>query len=196
MLEKYSHVLNEAWGKTERFGFTKIDNEHMYWFALKTGVKINQFNTSACIAKHFTSFHPIVNEIILSTPNTSIHQAYISDFKPIFNWSKGSVVLLGDAAHAMTPNMGQGACQAIEDAYTISEYLSVHPPEEAFRLYQKLRLPKVHYVVNTSWKVGQLAHLSNPIMRGARNFMLQVTPASVNRKQSERIFQLEEVIKG
>lgn len=196
VLEQYDNMLNEAWGKGERFGFTKIDDEHVYWFALKTGAKINQFNTSQSIAAHFTSFHPVVRDIILSTSDEFIHQAQISDLKPIFNWHTRAIALLGDAAHAMTPNMGQGACQAIEDAYVISECLSMYSPKKAFKSYQKQRLSKAHYVVNTSWKIGQLAHLSNPILRSIRNFAFKVTPAFINRKQSERIFQLQEVVKG
>ena len=58
---------------------------------------------------------------------------------------------------------------------------------------QKLRIPKAHQVVKTSWFVGKIAHLSNPILIGLRNQMLRLTPSSVNRKQNEQIFQLEEI---
>jgi 2-polyprenyl-6-methoxyphenol hydroxylase-like FAD-dependent oxidoreductase len=86
--------------------------------------------------------------------------------------------------------MGQGACQAIEDAYIISECLKKYDTHNAFKEFQKLRLPKAHQVVNASWMLGKIAHLSNPILIGIRNQMIRMTPSSINRKQSEQIFKL------
>jgi 2-polyprenyl-6-methoxyphenol hydroxylase-like FAD-dependent oxidoreductase len=100
---------------------------------------------------------------------------------------------IGDSAHATTPNMGQGACQAIEDAFVLSECLHKYEITKAFSEYQKLRLPKAHQVVKASWLVGKMAHLKNPILIDLRNQMLRLTPTSVNRKQNELIFQLAEI---
>jgi len=82
------------------------------------------------------------------------------------------VCLIGDSAHATTPNMGQGACQAIEDAFVLSECLDKYGITKAFFEYQKLRLPKAHQVVKASWLVGKIF---------------------VNRKQNEQIFQLAKI---
>ncbi|PID68483.1 MAG: monooxygenase, partial [Flavobacteriia bacterium] len=127
------------------------------------------------------------------TPKEQIHTAEISDLKPIFVWHRENVCLIGDAAHATTPNMGQGACQAIEDAYVLSECLDKYEINKAFKEYQKLRLPKAHQVVKASWIFGKMAHLRNPILIGLRNQMLKLTPASINRKQNEHIFQLTKI---
>ncbi|NQY05686.1 MAG: monooxygenase, partial [Flavobacteriaceae bacterium] len=85
------------------------------------------------------------------------------------------------------------ACQAIEDAYVLSECLDKYEIPEAFVEYQKLRLAKAHQVVRASWIVGKMAHLSNPILIGLRNQMLRLTPSSVNRKQNEQIFKLTKI---
>ncbi len=89
--------------------------------------------------------------------------------------------------------MGQGACQAIEDAYVLSECLSKYKTTKAFSEYQNLRLPKAHQVVKASWIIGKMAHLSSPILIGLRNQMLRLTPSSVNRKQNEQIFKLAKI---
>ena len=89
--------------------------------------------------------------------------------------------------------MGQGACQAIEDAYVLSECLNKYEIAKAFSEYQKLRLPKAHQIVKASWIIGKMAHLKNPILIGLRNQMLRLTPSSVNRKQNEQIFQLAKI---
>jgi 2-polyprenyl-6-methoxyphenol hydroxylase-like FAD-dependent oxidoreductase len=67
-----------------------------------------------------------------------MHTATIDDLQPINSWFKGNVCLIGDAAHATTPNMGQGACQAIEDANILAQCLYKYKPEMAFPLFQKL----------------------------------------------------------
>lgn len=109
------------------------------------------------------------------------------------NWFKKNLCLIGDAAHATTPNMGQGACQAIEDAYVLSKCLSNYNYTEAFSCYQNLRLPKAHTVVNKSWTLGKIAHLSNPILVSLRNKFLKLIPDSISRKQNESIFKLNNV---
>lgn len=131
--------------------------------------------------------------IIRSTKKEQINTAEISDLKPTNIWYKENVCLIGDSAHATTPNMGQGACQAIEDAYVISECLYKYKMRTAFSEYQKLRLSKAHQIVKASWIVGKIAHLSNPMLIYMRNQILRLVPSHINRKQNERIFQLAEI---
>ena len=187
---KYKNELNEAWGKKDRFGFVQLDKRKVYWYALKSFKKnINEFPLNN-IEKYFNDYDPLIKNIISSTPKEQINTAEISDLKPLSTWYKKNVCLIGDAAHAMTPNMGQGACQAIEDAYTLSHYLVKHTPIKAFEAFQKARIAKAQKVVNTSWMIGKIAHLSNPFLVELRNQLMRLTPTSINRKQSEQIFQI------
>lgn len=63
------------------------------------------------------------------------------------NWGHGRIQLIGDAAHAMVPNAGQGACQAFEDAYVLGRWLAAcADPEEAFANFRRIRIPRVHGV--------------------------------------------------
>lgn len=71
----------------------------------------------------FADACPDLKNRIMATKPEHIERRDISDLRPNFKWQDGSVVLLGDAAHAMQPNMGQGGCQAIEDAYILSKIL-------------------------------------------------------------------------
>ena len=141
----------------------------------------------------FKPYHPIIHDIISSTPEEGIYTDDICDLFPLKTWFKKNICLIGDAAHATTPNMGQGACQAIEDAFTISECLSKYNIEQAFFNYQKLRQPKACQVVKTSWMIGRLAHLSNPFAISVRNTLLQAIPEIANRKQLEAIFRLSKL---
>ncbi len=190
---KFRNEPSEAWGRAKRFGFVQIAKNKVYWFALKSFNKNLKDLSVDNLENYFNDFHPIIKDIIKSTPKEQIHTTEISDLKPIFVWHKENVCLIGDAAHATTPNMGQGACQAIEDAYVLSECLDKYEINKAFREYQKLRLPKAHQVVKASWIFGKMAHLSNPILIGLRNQMLKLIPTSINRKQNEQIFQLTKI---
>lgn len=190
---KFKNELNEAWGKSERFGFVQITKNKVYWYALKAFKKSkNEFSLNF-LNEYFSHYNPIIKNIIKSTKKEQINITEISDLNPIFVWHKKNVCLIGDAAHATTPNMGQGACQAIEDAYILAKCLDKYKIPQAFTEYQKLRLPKAHQVVKMSWLIGKMAHFTNPILISLRNQMLKLTPPSVNKKQNERIFQLTKI---
>ena len=190
---KFRNELNEAWGKSERFGFVQIAQNKVYWYALKSFKKNKKEFSIHDLEQYFSDYNSVIKGIIKSTKKEQINTAEISDLKPTNIWYKENVCLIGDSAHATTPNMGQGACQAIEDAYVLSECLSKYGITKAFSEYQKLRLPKAHQVVKTSWIVGKMAHLKNPILIGLRNQLLRLTPSSINRKQNEQIFQLARI---
>jgi len=185
--------LNEAWGKLERFGFVQIAPNKVYWYASKSFVKNKSEFSINNLDDYYSDYDFIIRDLITSTKNEHINTAELSDLKPTHFWYKDRICLIGDAAHATTPNMGQGACQAIEDAFVLSECLDKYEIHAAFEAFQKLRLPKAHQVVKASWMVGKMAHLSNPILIGLRNQILRFTPSAVNRKQNEQIFTLAEV---
>lgn len=187
---KYQNELNEAWGKSNRFGFVQIAKNKVYWYALKSFKKNKEEINSNNIKNHFSLYSSIIQEIISSTNKKQIHTAEISDLKPIKRWYKENVCLIGDAAHAMTPNMGQGACQAIEDAFILSECLSKYQNNIALKKFQKLRIKKAHQVVKKSWMIGKIAHLSNPFLISIRNQIIKLTPESINKKQFNQIFKI------
>jgi 2-polyprenyl-6-methoxyphenol hydroxylase-like FAD-dependent oxidoreductase len=190
---QFKHELNEAWGKSERFGFVQIAENKVYWYALKSFKSDkNEFSVNN-IEHYFSDFHTVIKDLIQATPKEEIYTAEIIDLKPTHIWHNDYACLIGDAAHATTPNMGQGACQAIEDAYNLAACLHKHGNSKAFSEYQKLRLPKAHQIVKASWQVGKIAHLNNPLLIGLRNQILRFTPDFVSRKQNEQIFKLSEL---
>jgi 2-polyprenyl-6-methoxyphenol hydroxylase-like FAD-dependent oxidoreductase len=113
------------------------------------------------------------------------------DFSPISGWSKHNVVLLGDAAHAMTPNLGQGGAQAVEDAYALAEQFGqASPVAEALENYERIRMPKAKWIVKTAWSLGQISHWQNPLARCARDAAIRWTPSSITQKQLDKLYSL------
>jgi len=76
------------------------------------------------------------------------------------NWGRGRIELIGDAAHAMLPNAGQGACQAFEDAYILARWLEAcRDPAEAFASFRRVRIPRVHGVQRLSLSNARFKHM-------------------------------------
>lgn len=76
------------------------------------------------------------------------------------NWGRGRIQLIGDAAHAMLPNAGQGACQAFEDAYILARWLEAcRDPVEAFGNFRSIRIPRVHGVQRLSFSNARFKHM-------------------------------------
>ena len=187
--QKYHNELNEAWGKGKRFGFVKISDKKVYWYALTNSknVEISDVN----LTEFFSEFHSDILNILSATKKEQIIVSDIFDLKPIDKWQNENVCLVGDAAHATTPNLGQGACQAIEDAYVLGKLLDNGMPiENTFKAYEKLRRKKAHTIVSTSWTVGKMAHIENRLGIWLRNLVMKNMPKSANKKQMDMIFNL------
>ena len=76
------------------------------------------------------------------------------------NWGRGRIQLIGDAAHAMLPNAGQGACQAFEDSFILGRWLEAcRDPAEAFANFRRIRIPRVHGVQRLSISNARFKHM-------------------------------------
>lgn len=183
----FTSELNEIWDKGSRFGFVKIATNEVYWYGLHSSHDKLQ---KADLLHYFKNYDPIVSEIISKTHIDKVFKNEIADLKPISSWFKNTVCLLGDAAHATTPNMGQGACQAIEDAYVLSHYLSKYPVSDAFSKFEQARKNKADMVVNLSWRLGKLSQIQNPTISAIRNVAMRLIPPKYNVSQTEKIYEL------
>ncbi|QNL21260.1 FAD-dependent monooxygenase [Hyphobacterium sp. CCMP332] len=191
--KKFKNELNEAWGKGDRIGFVQIQDNKVYWYALKTFKQNPDEYAKEQLALYFVKYHPLVKTLIENTPTESIHKSIISDLKPVKKWFKNNVCLIGDAAHATSPNMGQGACQGVEDAFVLANCLKHNQSEKAFFEYQKIRQAKAHFIVNISRTMGKMAHFENEMAIWCRNLFLKTSPEFLKRKQSEKIFEIKSI---
>jgi 2-polyprenyl-6-methoxyphenol hydroxylase-like FAD-dependent oxidoreductase len=101
--------------------------------------------------------------------------------------------LLGDAAHAMTPNLGQGACQAIEDALVLGDQLAgvdAAGVAAALSEYQRIRIPRANKTVRMARRVGNVARMENRVGVAVRDGVLRATPSSMLRSQLTSAWKL------
>ena len=93
------------------------------------------------------------------------------DRVPITNWTTGRITLLGDAAHPMLQYLAQGACQAIEDAGSLAQFMVKHDGDvtEAFASYQQERLPRTAQIQRVARAWGEIWHATDTIVPALRN---------------------------
>lgn len=186
----------EMWGKRKglRFGFVPTAENEVYYFATlftEPNGKDEPGTAKRKLLDLYSVFGRHAVQLIEATPEDKIIRSDISDFVPIKQWWKGRIALLGDAAHATTPNLGQGGCQAVEDAFVIAKCLREYSsPEQAFQQYQQIRIEKAVNIVNMSWSLGKMTNIGNPVLQSMRNGLMRLIPESTAIRQLDKILKL------
>ncbi|MCC5905029.1 MAG: FAD-dependent monooxygenase [Balneolaceae bacterium] len=198
VIETPEIVINESsesWGSKGRFGIVPLADNKIYWFACinaKANDPVFKNYTSKDLLNHFTGFHDPVPAILKATRDEDLIWNDIIDLKPIENYAFENIVLIGDSAHAATPNMGQGACQAIEDAVILADEMAANISiNTAFKKFEKRRLKRTHSITNTSWKIGKIAQLEHPVLIALRNFSFRKLPSGIQEKQLEKLYDVD-----
>lgn len=191
--DQWKNSTLELWGNQLRFGMAEMADEQIYWFAVKSAPeneKDETTNIKQYLHEQFTNFKGPVHELIEATPNYMIRRTDLHDLPGLKNWYKSKICLIGDAAHAATPNLGQGGAQAVEDAYTLVKYLrDSTKPELAFQLFQKKRYTKVKRIIFGSYWIGRIAHWKK--FKRLRNFFLRNTPSFIEESQLNSIYRID-----
>lgn len=187
------YQIKEMWSKKGRFAAIQIAEDLVYWFAVQKappGGKDDPRNLHQTLISIFKEFD-MAEEIISKTPVNQIIRGDLSDLKPTRPWFEGNIALVGDAIHAMTPNMGQGGAQSIEDAWALTRcFQKNNSIKTAFQQYEKLRYSKAKFVVDQSRLMGSIAHWENPLMIRLRNFMLKNAPQKMFMKQFLKLYDV------
>jgi 2-polyprenyl-6-methoxyphenol hydroxylase-like FAD-dependent oxidoreductase len=106
----------------------------------------------------------------------------------IRSWGAGRITLLGDAAHPMTPNLGQGACQALEDAVVLSQCLAAQTDvPAALRSYEHQRIPRANELVNRSRQVGAIGQVESRVAVRLRDAFFRRLSPRLQMNQLARI---------
>ena len=148
--------------------------------AVVIGAGIGGLTTA--VALHRRGWRVAVLELIRTTAPQDVMRHDVCWLnRPLPAFHQGRVALLGDAAHAMTPDLGQGGCQAIEDAVVLAHRLGAGgvagadlDTEAALAAYTADRLVRTTRVVRQSARVGRLQQLDSPLHAGARDTMVRL----------------------
>ena len=186
-------VVSETWGRGTRFGIVPVDGDRIYWFAVAPVDPIRESTAErAYLLETFAEWHHPIRALIEQTAADLILESRIVDRLPIPRWHSGNLILLGDAAHPMTPNLGQGGCQAIEDAVVLAHLFQACQKSRLAAAdvgdrYEQHRRARVYDVVAQSFALGRIARYSNPMIVAVRDTFFRMIPARVQQQRLMRI---------
>jgi 2-polyprenyl-6-methoxyphenol hydroxylase-like FAD-dependent oxidoreductase len=152
-----------VFGPGQRFGYYRVEDERrLYWFAVANadeGGAEPEGERKPMLLERFDRWPRPIADIVASTPVESTHRRDVYDRDPSPRWGDGRITLLGDAAHAMTFDVGQGAGQSIEDAVVLARLLpqASGDPARALREYERRRQPRAEHMQSFARRLGRFA---------------------------------------
>jgi len=189
----------ERWAPGRRVGLVPLSRGRVYGYLVESapaGTPGDGTSAAAHVRARFKGLHagldPILDQLVEAEANGEaglIHHGDLRD-QPYITFGKGRVLLMGDAAHATTPNLGQGAGMAIEDAASIAIGLGSGAVgcDGLETWLEGVRLDRVKHVQKTSWRIGAMAHWQNGVARWFRDTMLAAMPKNLAESQAKTLY--------
>ncbi len=163
---------SESWGRGERFGFATLSDGRVYCFATANVPEGTDGGDLAALRRRFADWHDPVPMLLEEADDADLLHHDLYDLPPLSSYVEGRVALVGDAAHAMTPNLGQGACQALEDAVVLARCGG------DLAAYDAERRPRATMISKRSARIGRLAQLEARPAVALRDLVVRATPSS------------------
>lgn len=181
---------SETWGRGKRFGILNTGGDRFTWYAT-ANTDSDHIDSSDGrqreLLRMFAGWHEPVARLIEGTEEILKNGAY--DLAPLKRWGQGRIMLLGDAAHPCTPNLGLGGCMALEDALVLAKSFGKEvSPELALRRYESLRRKRTHHVQQRSLLMGHIGQWENRIVAGGRQVVTGMLPAKLFERNLRRVY--------
>jgi 2-polyprenyl-6-methoxyphenol hydroxylase-like FAD-dependent oxidoreductase len=158
-----------------RFAYYAVGTEHVSWFSVANGPQGTKPIRKSDILERHRGWAKPIEELIAASDESSINYVDIVDRDPVARWGEGRVTLLGDAAHPMTIDIAQGACQAIEDAVVLAQCLRAQEdPAAALRAYEERRIPRTSQVVLKARDMGTMLKSESRVKAFMRNTFMRL----------------------
>jgi 2-polyprenyl-6-methoxyphenol hydroxylase-like FAD-dependent oxidoreductase len=164
----------EAWGRGERFGYVVMSDGRTYCFAVANAPEGAGGGGIDELRRRFGDWHEPVPSLLAAVEDEDLLHHDLYDLPSLSSYVSGQVALAGDAAHAMTPNLGQGACQALEDAVVLGRCAAA----DDLASYDAQRRPRATMISKRSAMIGRMAQWESPVAVALRDTLLRATPQS------------------
>ena len=181
---------SETMGKGQRVGIVPIKDGVYGWWATCNEEFMQDDEpegTRVKLKRLFGDWHHPIPSLIEETE--VILKNSLSDRIPTKGWSKNNVILIGDAAHPTTPNLGQGGCTAIEGAYLLAKCIDKYGlTDKAYKRYEELHFDRAKQINQESLRLGKIGQLSNPLAISLRNLLFYLTPSRISVRLLSKYF--------
>lgn len=179
-------LATETWGRGERFGVVPVGRGQVYVYATAAAPpRADLGDDHAELRRRFGRWHDPIPQLLEALADAQVLRHDIHDVDGLGSLHRTgptAVALVGDAGHAMEPNLGQGAGTALEDAVELAHWLGVEASTDAgLERYSRSRLPRVTSMASRSRQIGRLTLLTNPALVAARNGAVALTPDRLGR---------------
>lgn len=194
-------AMSETWGRGERFGITPLSDGRLYLYATAVvPAGIHGADARAELRRRFGSWHDPIPALLERVGRLDaadvLHNDLFDLAAPLPALHHGRIAWLGDAAHAMAPNLGQGGCQAIEDAVVLADLLPAANTADAdpdripsaLAAYTAARRARTDAVRVRARRVGRLGAVRNPLAAAARDLAVRATPNRLARRGLDDLF--------
>lgn len=162
-------------GRGYRFAFYPFGPDRVNWFSVANSPQGDTSVDKAALLERHRGWQAPIEEVLEATDPGAITRTDLYYRDPISDWGRGRVTLIGDAAHAMTNDLAQGACQTLEDAVVLARCLSEESdPVEALRAYERQRAPRAGDIVIRSLALGRRLADPSPVKYAIRNPFVKV----------------------
>jgi 2-polyprenyl-6-methoxyphenol hydroxylase-like FAD-dependent oxidoreductase len=187
-------VLTVMFGRGARFIFYNVGRGRFGWIANKNTPPggTDPEGPKAAVLETYSGWAEPVATLVSGTDEARIVRMDLCDRPPVKQWGEGRVTLLGDAAHPMTPNIAQGACQGIEDAVVLMKTLAAEPDTvQALRSYEDKRKERTATLTKRSRTVGAIGQWESRLLCTFRDRVLLKAFQRAAVKNDERLFAFE-----
>ncbi|MFC5144722.1 FAD-dependent monooxygenase [Streptomyces aureoversilis] len=183
----------ETWGRGERFGVVPLADGRVYVYATAVAPEgYRPADLRAELLRRYGTWHDPIPALLRRLDPAAVLQHDLHDLAaPLPRYHQGRLVWLGDAAHAMTPNLGQGGCQAVEDAVVLAHLLDGTDAAgipAALAAYSAARCARTDALRVRSRRAGRIAALTNPLAATARDLAVRATPARATQRAMDDLF--------
>ncbi|MEU2391257.1 FAD-dependent monooxygenase [Streptomyces sp. NPDC007369] len=187
----------ETWGRGERFGIVPLGDGGAYLYATAVAPEgYRPADVRAELLHRYGSWHDPIPALIERIDPAAVLQHDLYDLAaPLPRFHHGRIAWLGDAAHAMTPNLGQGGCQAVEDAVVLAHLLDAAAGAdgaagipEALAAYSAARCARTDAIRVRSWRAGRMAAQVHPLAVAARDLVVRAVPERARLRAMDDLF--------
>ncbi|MFI5642542.1 FAD-dependent monooxygenase [Streptomyces goshikiensis] len=184
-------VAAETWGRGERFGVVPLADGRVYVYATARAPQgYAPADLRAELRRRYGAWHDPIPALLDRIDPAAVLRHDLYDLAvPLPRHHSGRLVWVGDAAHAMTPNLGQGGCQAIEDGVVLARLLDADDDvPAALAAYTRARYARTDAIRIRSRRAGRIAALTHPLAVAVRDLAVRATPGWAARRAMDGLF--------